>query len=90
MYWKYNKRTRKTYDFHISNLNGVPTNMNAAFKHHNGYTYFFKGTGYYRFNDMTSSGYYYEYLSYPKPTSQWWLGCTRNEVDYTNGFKEYV
>lgn len=86
MYWKYNTRTQKTYDYHINNLIGIPANVNAALKHDNGHTYFFKGNGYYRFNEDSSSVDYPYYSPYPRQTNQWWFGCTKNGLDYINGW----
>ncbi|TMW45406.1 hypothetical protein DOY81_009518, partial [Sarcophaga bullata] len=39
----------------ISNWEGLPNSLDAASAITNGYTYFFKGDKYYRFNDRTFS-----------------------------------
>lgn len=57
-FWRFDPAQRppvkSTYPKLISNWEGLPDNMDAALAY-NGYTYFFKGGAYYRFNDRTFS-----------------------------------
>ena len=45
---------KNTYPKLISNWEGIPDNLDASIVYR-GYTYFFKGDAYYRFNDRTFS-----------------------------------
>lgn len=59
-YWRYDSRAEvpvsNRYPQEISSVwEGIPSNINAAFQWQNGYTYFFKGQNYYRFNDKDFS-----------------------------------
>ncbi|KAL3207641.1 hypothetical protein MRX96_010113 [Rhipicephalus microplus] len=58
----------------VSNWNGVPGNLDAAFQWQNGYSYFFKGPNYYRFNDK-DFGVDKGDPPYPRATSVWWFDC---------------
>lgn len=77
-FWRFDPSQRppvkSTYPKPISNWDGVPDNLNAAFQWTNGYTYFYKDNAYYRFNDrafavdVTSP-------AFPRSTAYWWFGC---------------
>lgn len=51
-FWRFDPSQRppvkSTYPKPISNWDGVPNNLDAAFQWTNGYTYFYKGNAYYR------------------------------------------
>lgn len=57
-FWRFDPAQRppvkSTYPKLISNWAGLPNNIDTALTYH-GYTYFFKGNAYYRFNDRTFS-----------------------------------
>lgn len=52
-FWRFDPSQRppvkSTYPKPISNWEGIPDNLEAAFQWTNGYTYFYKGDGYYRY-----------------------------------------
>lgn len=54
-FWKFDPTqkppVKSNYPKPISNWEGIPNDMDAALQYTNGYTYFFKGGNYYRFND---------------------------------------
>lgn len=54
-FWRFDPLQRppvkSTYPKPLSNWEGIPDGINAAFQYTNGYTYFFKKGTYYRFND---------------------------------------
>lgn len=58
-FWRFDPQKRPPvsakYPKLISNWEGVPDNVDAALQYTNGYTYFFVGDQYYRFNDRTFS-----------------------------------
>ncbi len=58
----------RSYPKSVSNWEGIPNNIDDALKYSNGYTYFFKGGKYWRFDDSRftvchgrnrSKNYYY-------------------------------
>ena len=55
-YWRFDSKNdppvSKQYPKPIKNWNGLPNNIDAAFKWENGMSYFFKGSQYFRFNDV--------------------------------------
>lgn len=77
-YWRFDSRSdppvSDRYPRPISNWNGLPDKIDAAFQWKNGRTYFFSGKNYYRFNDRTfaidSSD-----NPYPRSTATWWFDC---------------
>ncbi|XP_064455146.1 stromelysin-3-like [Ornithodoros turicata] len=77
-YWRYDSRSEipvsDRYPQPISNWNGVPDYLDAAFQWQNGYSYFFKGKNYYRFNDK-EFGVDDGNPAYPRPTAVWWFDC---------------
>lgn len=54
-FWRFDPNQRppvkNSYPKPLSNWEGIPDNIDAAFQYTNGYTYFFKKGAYYRFND---------------------------------------
>ena len=61
-YWKFDmdqvnfaSPEKSSYPQPVSNWNGIPDNINTALQHKNGFTYFFKGNRYWKFNDETLS-----------------------------------
>lgn len=52
-FWRFDPSQRppvkSTYPKPISNWEGIPNNLDAAFQWTNGYTYFYKGNAYYRY-----------------------------------------
>lgn len=56
-FWKFDPAqkppVKSTYPKPISNWEGIPDDLDDALQYTNGYTYFFKGGKYYRFNDRT-------------------------------------
>ncbi|XP_055929701.1 matrix metalloproteinase-16-like [Argiope bruennichi] len=77
-YWRYDSNSdppvSDKYPKPISNWNGLPNDIDAAFQWENSRTYFFKGGQYYRFNDVNfqvDSGD----PPFPRSTSIWWFDC---------------
>ncbi|XP_043287822.1 matrix metalloproteinase-14 isoform X2 [Venturia canescens] len=64
---------KSTYPKLLSNWEGVPDNIDAALKY-NGFTYFFKGNAYYRFNDASFS-VDRDNPEFPRSSGYWWFGC---------------
>ena len=54
---------------------GVPDNIDAAFTSKNNRTYFFKGTGYYLFDDKMFEVFGFPFSGYPFSTGKEWFGC---------------
>ena len=56
-YWRFDPQQKppikSTYPKDISNWEGLPNNLDAAFQFTNGYSYFFKNGQYWRFNDRS-------------------------------------
>lgn len=54
-FWRYDPSSvppvKSNYPKPIANWEGIPDNIDAAMQYTNGYTYFFKNDGYWRFND---------------------------------------
>lgn len=77
-FWRFDPSQRppvkSTYPKPISNWEGVPSNLDAAFQYTNGYTYFIKDNAYYRFNDRTFSVEQAD-PAFPRSTAFWWFGC---------------
>ncbi|XP_025830615.1 matrix metalloproteinase-14 isoform X3 [Agrilus planipennis] len=77
-FWRFDPSQRPpvkgTYPKPISNWEGLPNNLDAAFQWTNGYTYFYKDNAYYRFNDrqfaVDSAN-----PAFPRSTAYWWFGC---------------
>ncbi|XP_044266341.1 matrix metalloproteinase-19-like isoform X2 [Tribolium madens] len=78
-FWRFDPSQRppvkSTYPKPISNWEGVPNNLDAAFKWTNGYTYFYKGDAYYRFNDRAFAVDKAN-PAFPRAIAYWWLGCS--------------
>ncbi|XP_024943528.1 matrix metalloproteinase-14 isoform X4 [Cephus cinctus] len=76
-FWRFDPAQRppvkSTYPKLISNWEGLPDNLDAALTY-NGYTYFFKGGAYYRFNDRTFSVDLAD-PAFPRASGYWWFGC---------------
>lgn len=77
-FWRFDPSQRppvkSTYPKLISNWDGVPDNLDAAFQWTNGYTYFYKGGAYYRFNDRAFA-VDVTTPAFPRSTAYWWFGC---------------
>jgi len=56
-YWRFDPSqkppVKSTYPKYISNWEGLPSNLDAAFQYSNGYSYFFRDGQYWRFNDRS-------------------------------------
>lgn len=78
-FWRFDPSLRppvkSTYPKPISNWEGVPNNLDAAFQWTNGYTYFYKDNFYYRFNDRAFAVDSAD-PAFPRSTAYWWFGCT--------------
>nr|CAD7403544.1 unnamed protein product [Timema cristinae] len=78
-FWRFDPSQRppvkSTYPKPISNWEGIPDNVDAALQYTNGYTYFFKGNAYYRFNDRTFAVDTAD-PAFPRSAGHWWFGCT--------------
>lgn len=75
---------KNTYPKLISNWEGLPDNLDASIVYR-GYTYFFKGDAYYRFNDRTFSVDIAD-PAFPRSTAYWWFGCrSANKGTLGNG-----
>ncbi|KAJ8978894.1 hypothetical protein NQ317_008873, partial [Molorchus minor] len=77
-FWRFDPSQRppvkSTYPKPISNWEGVPDNLGAAFQWTNGYTYFYKDNAYYRFNDRAFAVDVTN-PPFPRSTAYWWFGC---------------
>ncbi|CAH1130895.1 unnamed protein product [Ceutorhynchus assimilis] len=77
-FWRFDPSQRppvkSTYPKLISNWEGIPDNMDAAFQWTNGYTYFYKNGAYYRFNDRAFA-VDQTTPAFPRSTAYWWFGC---------------
>lgn len=77
-FWRFDPSQRppvkSTYPKLVSNWDGLPNSIDAAFKWTNGYTYFYKGDGYYRFNDRAFAVDKAN-PAFPRSTAYWWFGC---------------
>ncbi|CAG9863528.1 unnamed protein product [Phyllotreta striolata] len=77
-FWRFDPSQRppvkNTYPKPISNWDGVPDNLDAAFQWTNGYTYFYKDNAYYRFNDRAFA-VDATTPAFPRSTAYWWFGC---------------
>ncbi|XP_072388880.1 stromelysin-3 isoform X3 [Diabrotica undecimpunctata] len=65
---------KSNYPKPISNWDGIPNNIDAAFQWTNGYTYFYKNNAYYRFNDRAFA-VDVTTPAFPRSTAYWWFGC---------------
>ncbi|KAI4487929.1 hypothetical protein M0802_011691 [Mischocyttarus mexicanus] len=76
-FWRFDQvqkpPVKSTYPKPIKNWEGLPDNLDGAVIYQ-GYTYFFKDKGYYRFNDRTFSVDTAE-PAFPRATAYWWFGC---------------
>ncbi|XP_054090383.1 matrix metalloproteinase-2 isoform X2 [Zeugodacus cucurbitae] len=82
LYWRLDEDTGRVeldYPRDMSIWRGIGYNIDAAFKYSNGKTYFFKGYGYWEFNDDLME------VAHPRPklSARKWMNCPRlvNEVD---------
>ncbi|XP_053674638.1 matrix metalloproteinase-24-like [Anopheles nili] len=77
-FWLYDPNTtppvKPSYPKPISNIEGLPDQIDAALHHPNGNMYFFKGDKYYRVNEKSSTVDHSE-PPYPRRTASWWFGC---------------
>ncbi|XP_033611474.1 matrix metalloproteinase-17 isoform X2 [Cryptotermes secundus] len=74
MYWRYNETIRKMdpgYPHNISRWRGVPSDLDAAMTWTDGFTYFFKGRLFWRFDNILIKTDDH----YPLPAPQHWIGC---------------
>ncbi|XP_054159824.1 stromelysin-3-like [Oppia nitens] len=78
-YWRFDSKNdppvSKQYPKPIKNWNGLPNNIDAAFKWENGMSYFFKGSQYFRFNDVDFEVDTKAKPPFPRQTAQWWFDC---------------
>merc|ERR1711963_836990 len=58
---------------------GVPDDLDAAMKHSDGKTYFFKDGRYYKFDVRTQSDEE-DKPSYPRDTGEYWFGCSSSQL----------
>lgn len=66
---------------------GIGYNIDSAFQNRDGRTYFFKGKGYWRFNDLRMSVDHRD----PYPSAERWMKCQRLPmVDSTTEDQEEV
>ncbi|KAL2735939.1 matrix metalloproteinase-14 isoform X1 [Vespula squamosa] len=76
-FWRFDQvqkpPVKSTYPKPIKNWEGLPDNLDGAVIYQ-GYTYFFKDKGYYRFNDRTFSVDVAD-PAFPRATAYWWFGC---------------
>ena len=63
-------------DDYRTSWKGVPDDLDAAMKHSDGKTYFFKDGRYYKFDDRTLS-VEEDKPTYPRDTGEYWFGCRR-------------
>ncbi|XP_053674639.1 LOW QUALITY PROTEIN: interstitial collagenase-like [Anopheles nili] len=89
-FWLYDPNTtppvKPSYPKPISNIEGLPDQIDAALHHPNGNMYFFRGDKYYRV-DGKSSTVDHSGQPYPRRTASWWFGCknlTRDSTHLTN------
>lgn len=77
-FWRFDPSQRPpvkgTYPKPLSNWQGLPDNVDAAFQYTNGYTYFYKDNAYYRFNDRLFAVDPVN-PAFPRSTGFWWYGC---------------
>lgn len=77
-FWRFDPSQRppvkSTYPKLLSNWQGLPDNIDAAFQYTNGYTYFYKDNAYYRFNDRLFAVDPVN-PAFPRSTAFWWYGC---------------
>ncbi|KAI5694140.1 hypothetical protein M8J75_011375 [Diaphorina citri] len=77
-FWKFDPSSKppvkSTYPKPTSNWEGIPDNIDAALHYTNGYTYFFKGSQYWRFNDKSFSVDSAD-PPFPRNSGYWWFGC---------------
>lgn len=67
----------------IDMWNGVGSDIDAVFQWKDGKTYFFKGKGFWKFNDL------YMRVENPvqTPSGPFWMGCSKNLQGYEPGNK---
>ncbi|XP_052123975.1 stromelysin-3 isoform X2 [Frankliniella occidentalis] len=77
-FWRFDPSSRppvkNTYPKPIANWEGLPNDLDAALQYTNGFTYFFKGGQYYRFNDRAFAVDVAN-PPFPRPAGYWWFGC---------------
>lgn len=84
-YWRFDSKqdppVSSQYPKPLRNWSGLPlSGVDAAFKWENGLTYFFKDDLYYRFDDREFEVDASARPSFPRPTSEWWFGCTNSNL----------
>ncbi|KAK0080838.1 hypothetical protein PV325_013239 [Microctonus aethiopoides] len=76
------KHVELDYPRDMSMFRGVDYNIDTVFQWKNGKTYFFKGKGFWEFNDMRMRVAHEK----PKSSAQFWMGCPpemeTNDVDF--------
>nr|XP_050866926.1 matrix metalloproteinase-14 isoform X3 [Vespula vulgaris] len=89
-FWRFDQvqkpPVKSTYPKPIKNWEGLPDNLDGAVIYQ-GYTYFFKDKGYYRFNDRTFSVDVAE-PAFPRATAYWWFGCKSASKGTLGGLDE--
>ena len=86
MYWRYDdeeNRVQLDYPRDISMWKGVPHNIDAAFQYIDQKTYFFKGTGFWEFNDAKMEVVQIE----ATPVGEYWFQCPKQLYDPVTGSK---
>ena len=84
-YWKFDPSDKPpaSGQQRISDLDGIPDNLDAAVLYSNGRTYFFKNNEYYRKDEMSLSVDAFASPPFPRETKVWWFGCSSTSLPLT-------
>lgn len=69
------KRVELDYPRDMSMWQGIGNSIDSAFQWTDGKTYFFKGKGFWKFDDLRMKVMHER----PRPVSQYWMGCPKKE-----------